>query len=213
MTRHMLTRLMMAATLLLFAGTAFAQVQRSHQVPPPLDVPYPGTIIIHVDASDTAQGIFRVHETIPVQTGKFTLLYPQWIPGGHSPGGPVAMLAGLKISAAGQRLDWTRDKYNVYAFHLDVPEGVTSLDVDFQYLSSRRNGSDEMTGRMLMLEWNNVSLYPAGHYSRDITFVPSVTLPHGWQFGTALEKTGQSQNSATGDTTTFKPVTFNTLVD
>ncbi len=43
-----------------------AQELRSAQVPPPQDTPYPGTIAIHVDASDTAQGIFRVHETIPV---------------------------------------------------------------------------------------------------------------------------------------------------
>jgi len=35
-----------------------------------------------------------------------------------------------------------------------------------------------------------------------------VALPEGWQFGTALETTSQS-----GGTTTFKPVTFNTLVD
>ncbi|MGH8163449.1 MAG: M61 family metallopeptidase, partial [Rhodanobacteraceae bacterium] len=56
--------------------------------------------------------------------------------------------------------------------------------------------------------WSKVSLYPAGHYSRDITFAPSVTLPAGWQFGTALERQSQS-----GDTTTFKPTTYNTLVD
>jgi predicted metalloprotease with PDZ domain len=35
-----------------------------------------------------------------------------------------------------------------------------------------------------------------------------VTLAHGWQLGTALETTSES-----GDTTIFKPVTFNNLVD
>ena len=63
-------------------------------MPPPQDTPYPGTITLSVDASDTAQGIFRAHETIPVQAGTLTLLYPQWIPGNHSPSGPIDMLAG-----------------------------------------------------------------------------------------------------------------------
>jgi len=201
----------LAALLLIapFAGTAFADAADAH-VPPPQDTPYAGTIRIAVDASDTNQGIFRVHETIPVQAGELTLLYPKWIPGNHSPTGPIDKLAGLVVTANGKPLKWTRDKYDVYAFKVDVPQGVSSLDVKFQYLSARDRGEGpvEMTGDMLDLVWSKVSLYPAGHYSRDITFAPSVTLPAGWQFGTALEKASQS-----GDTTTFKPTTYNTLVD
>jgi predicted metalloprotease with PDZ domain len=66
----------------------------------------------------------------------------------------------------------------------------------------------EITDRMMDMEWSKVALYPAGYFSRGITFAPSVTLPHGWQLGTALETASQS-----GDTTTFKPVTLNNLVD
>ncbi len=198
-----------ALSILLAAGIAHAALARSGSMPAPEDEPYPGTIAIHVDASDTSQGIFRVHETIPVQPGELTLLYPEWIPGDHSPSGPVSMLAGLVIRAGGEPLAWTRDEYDVYAFHVDVPSDVTRLEVDFQYLSGRgEDATIEMTDRMLDLVWNEVALYPAGHYSRDITFSPSVTLPHGWQFATALETASQS-----GDTTTFEDVTFNTLVD
>ncbi|HWU78319.1 MAG TPA: peptidase M61 [Rhodanobacter sp.] len=202
-----LTRMALALSMVFAAGAAHAQHQRSNRVPTPQDTAYPGTIALHVDASDTAQGIFRVHENIPVTAGPLTLLYPQWIPGDHSPSGPIAMLAGLKLSANGKPLMWKRDKYNVYAFHLDVPPGAAMLDADFQYLSSRRGGF-EITNRMMDMEWSKVALYPAGHFSRDITFAPSVTLAHGWQLGTALETVSQS-----GDTTTFKPVTFNNLVD
>ncbi|BFI95611.1 MAG: tetratricopeptide repeat protein [Rhodanobacter sp.] len=205
--RRAAARLALAMSLALAAGAACAQVSSSTQVPVPQDTPYPGTIGIHVDASDTRQGIFRVHETIPVQPGPLTLLYPQWIPGSHSPSGPIAMLAGLKLSANGKPVAWTRDKYDVYAFHLDVPAGTSSLDADFQYLSPR-DGGYEMTDRMLMLEWDKVSLYPAGYYTRDIHVEPSVSLPQGWQFGSALETASQS-----GGDTTFKPVTYNTLVD
>ncbi|HET6432459.1 peptidase M61 [Dyella sp.] len=190
-----------------FATAAAARGNDGAQVPPPRDAAYPGKLTLHVDASDTGQGIYRVHETIPVQPGALTLLYPQWIPGDHSPTGPVAMLAGLTVRAGGKPLRWHRDAYDVYAFHLDVPAGVTQLDVDFQYLSDRRGGF-EMTDRMLDLEWNKVALYPAGYFSRGVTVQPSVTLPAGWQFGTALEPV-----AASGGHTTFKPVPFNTLID
>ena len=200
-------RLALAVSMALFAGAVSAQQSRADNVPPPQDVSYPGTIVLHVDANDTAQGIFRVHETIPVKAGALTLLYPQWIPGDHSPSGPIAMLAGLKVAAGGKPLMWKRDKYNVFAFHLDVPDGESSIDVEFQYLSERRDGF-EITDRMMDMEWSKVSLYPAGYFSRGITFAPSVTLAHGWQLGTALETASQS-----GDTMTFKPVTFNNLVD
>ncbi|MGH8215945.1 MAG: M61 family metallopeptidase, partial [Rhodanobacteraceae bacterium] len=191
-----------------FAGTAFADAADA-RIPPPQDTPYPGTLQIHVDASDTRQSIFRVHESIPVEAGELTLLYPKWLPGAHSPSGPVDMLAGLKIAADGKPLKWKRDKYDVYAFRVAVPQGVSKIDVDFQYLSGRgKFAFIQMTDKMLSLEWNAVSLYPAGHFSRDIKVVPSVTFPAGWQFGTALE-----EQSRSGDTVTFKPTTYNTLVD
>ncbi|HEY2623987.1 MAG TPA: peptidase M61 [Dyella sp.] len=207
--RRRFSRLALALATALAAGTVGAQQARTDEVPPPQDTPYVGTVAIHVDASDTAQGIFRVHETIPVKPGALTLLYPQWIPGDHSPTGPVAMLAGLMLSANGKPLAWKRDKYNVYAFHLDVPAGVSSIDAVFQYLSGRTESEGfDITDRMMDMEWSKVALYPAGYYSRGITFAPSVKLPHGWQLGTALETASRS-----GDTVTFKPVTFNNLVD
>ncbi|MFT3793085.1 MAG: peptidase M61 [Rudaea sp.] len=210
-SRRAVAGFVVAVSTLLAAAAAGAQESRSDQVPPQ-DTPYPGTVAIHVDASDTAQGIFRVHETIPVAAGPLTLLYPQWIPGAHSPSGPIAMLAGLRLGAGGKPLMWKRDKYNVYAFHVDVPAGVSSIDADFQYLSSRDDGF-EITDRMMDMSWSSMALYPAGYFSRDITFAPSVTLAHGWQFGTALERADRDRASQSGDTVTFKPVTFNNLVD
>lgn len=208
-TRRNFSRLALTIAMALAAAGATAQQTRSDSVPPPQDTPYLGTVSLQVDASDTVQGIFRAHETIPVKAGALTLLYPQWIPGDHSPTGPISMLAGLQITANGKRIAWKRDEYNVYAFHLDVPDGVSSIDVSFQYLSGRTdNEGFEITDRMMDLEWSKTLLYPAGYFSRDITFAPSVTLAHGWQLGTALETASQS-----GDVVTFKPVTLNNLVD
>ena len=199
--------LVVAAILLCCAAAVNAQNAYVDNVPPPQDVAYPGTITLHVDASDTLQGIFRVNETIPVKPGAMTLLYPQWIIATHAPVGPIAMLAGLKLSANDKPIMWKRDKYNVYAFHLDVPAGVSILDVQFAYMSPR-DGGFEITDKMLDLNWSTVVLYPAGFYARGITLAPSVTMASGWQLGTALETASKS-----GDATTFKPVQLNVLVD
>ena len=208
-THRMFSRLALAIAMGLAATGAAAQSVPADSVPPPQDKPYPGTVTLHVDANDTLQGIFRVHETIPVQAGALTLLYPQWIPGDHSPTGPINMLAGLQLAAGGKPLKWKRDEYNVYAFHVDVPAGVSSIDASFQYLSGRTDGEGfEITDRMMDMEWSKMLLYPAGYFSRDIRFAPSVTFAHGWQFGTALETASQA-----GDATTFKPVSLNNLVD
>ena len=179
--------------------------------PPPQDIDYPGTLKIHVDASDVGRRIFNVHETIPVKPGaSLYLLYPAWIPGNHSPTGPIDKVAGLVIKANGQTIPWQRDKYNVFAFHVDVPAGADSLDVQFQFLSAqdRDQGPIIMTPEMLDLSWNKVSLYPAGYNANRIKTIPSVTLPSGWKFGSALEVA-----STDGDTTTCKPIDYMNLVD
>jgi predicted metalloprotease with PDZ domain len=205
----------------LFALSAMSPTVAHAQTAPPVDTPYaPGTIAIHVDATDLSHRIFRVSEKIPVQAGPLTLLYPQWLPGNHSPSGPINKLAGLTItahggSANGQRIAWTRDPLDVYAFKLEVPAGVASIDVAFEYLSATDpvQGRIVMTPAMLNLQWNTVALYPAGHYARAITMAPSVALPSGWQAGTALELDTRTDGGRNGDVLTYKPVDFDTLVD
>lgn len=179
-------------------------------IPAPRDVPYPGTIKLAVDATDTARNIFRVHETIPVHAGTVTLLYPKWLPGNHGPTGPIDKLAGLVARASGRKITWTRDPVDVYAFHIGVPPGAAMLDLDFQFLSAveGKEGRIMMTDAMLSLQWNTLVLYPAGYYARQIVLVPSVKLPPGWKFATALETSDDR-----GGTASFKPVSLNTLVD
>ncbi len=184
-------------------------------VAPPQDTTWPGTIKLSVNVTDLARHVMQVHETIPVQPnavqgGKLVLLYPKWIPGDHGPTGPLRDIAGLTIQAGGKTVPWVRDVVNMYAFHVDVPQGATSLDVSFQYLSptSTSQGRIEMTPEMVDLAWNTVVLYPAGRFSRGITVAPSLTLPQGWKFGTALET-----STVAGNHVDFKPVTLNTLVD
>jgi predicted metalloprotease with PDZ domain len=176
----------------------------------PKDVPFRGTIRLRVDATDVTRHIFRVTETIPIQSGPLTLLYPRWLPGTHSPSGRIDALAGLMVQARGRRLEWVRDTTDVYAFHVDVPADATQLDLEFQFLSAGDGNEGRIitTPEMLNLQWNSVILYPAGHFVRQITVEPSIKLPEGWQFATALEAA-----SAAGASTSFKQVSLETLVD
>ncbi|WP_076072870.1 M61 family metallopeptidase [Sphingomonas montana] len=217
-------RLAVQAVLLLSTGlTAFAAGAQPRQtmaavlpvpddVPAARDVAYPGTLNLVVDATDIRRGIFAVRETIPVaQAGRMTLLYPKWLPGNHAPRGSIDDVAGLKISAGGQVLPWKRDPVEVYAVHVDVPQGATELTVEFQYVSpvAGAQGRVVMTPEMLNLQWNLTAFYPAGYYVRQIPVAATAILPAGWKYGVALEPVDPA---ATG-TVAFKPVSFETLVD
>jgi len=184
-------------------------------MPPPIiaprDIPYPGTIQLRVDASDVERRIFRVTETIPVRGGEpLTLLYPLWLPGNHAPRGRVDHLGGLKIFANGQRVDWTRDVVDVFAFHVRPPTGAAALDVQFDFDSplDTSQGRVVMGQELLDLQWNQVMLYPAGYFTRQILVEPRLQLPAGWSFATALERA----TNATG-VISFEPVTVEMLVD
>jgi predicted metalloprotease with PDZ domain len=209
-----LPRMLGASALAFIASVSIAGSQTGPQpfampppIPAPQDTPYPGTIRLAVDATDTVHGIFRVHETIPTaHAGAMVLLFPKWLPGNHGPTGPIDKLAGLMIHAGTAKIAWVRDPVDVYAFHIAVPNGARAIDLDFQFLSpvESKEGRVVMTGEMLNLQWDAVTLYPAGYFSRQIQVQASVKLPAGWQFGTALESAGGAN---------FKPVPLNTLVD
>ncbi|MFZ2997898.1 M61 family metallopeptidase [Sphingobium sp.] len=166
--------------------------------PAPKDIPYPGgTIRLEVDASDTVQRIFRVRETIPVAAGgPMTLMMPAWLPGNHAPRGQIEKLTGLTFTANGKPVAWKRDPLNVYAFQIDVPQGAKEVVAQFQFLSATagNQGRVVMTPKMLNIQWESVSLYPAGYYTRQIPVQATVTYPAGWQAATALRgrKSGSS---------------------
>lgn len=104
-----------------------------------ITTPYPGTLTLEVDLTQAPRKIFTVHETIPVKPGPLTLYYPKWIPGDHAPDGPVTNVAGIAFTANGKKLPWQRDRIDMYALHVQVPAGATTLDANFDFLSPRKN--------------------------------------------------------------------------
>jgi predicted metalloprotease with PDZ domain len=174
----------------------------------PADTPYPGTISLLVDVTNITDRVLSVHETIPVKTRDITLLYPEWLPGTHSPSNPVSELAGLVVKANGERVPWVRDRVDMHAFHVEAPHDATTLDIDFQYLGPQDPKRGRISSKFANVTWNSVLLYPAGYFSRDIKFEAALRLPEGWKFACSLEV--KSQN---GNLVQFKETTLNTLVD
>ncbi|WP_448662180.1 M61 family metallopeptidase [Sphingomonas sp. CJ20] len=203
---------------LLLATTVPVAAQNSAPQPVPIvntipdtrDIDYPGTLQLEIDATDTQRGIFRVKETIPVaKSGHMVLLYPKWLPGKHGPRGEIEKLAGLQIRANGKRVPWTRDPVDVFAFHIEVPAGAKKLDLEFQFLSATEpdQGRIVMTPAMLSLQFNSMSLYPAGYFTRRIPVQARVKYPEGWSAAGAVP------SRAEGGVVTYQKTDYDTLVD
>lgn len=212
--------------LITAAGLAFAQpatrsapvaVPVVDSVPDAVDTPYPGGVMsLDIDASDTRRGVFRITQTIPVAPGtrKLTLLYPNWRPGHHAPRGQIAEVADLTFAAGGKRLSWKRDPVEVTAFHVEVPEGAKAVTARFVFTSPLQpsEGRIVMTQEMMNLQWEMLSLYPAGHYVRQIRVKPTVTFPKGWTDAGALD--GRSAANVSGaNRVTWAETDYETLVD
>ncbi|MEJ2407819.1 MAG: peptidase M61 [Novosphingobium sp.] len=172
------------------------------------DAPYPGTVALTIDARDTEHGIYRVTEQFPVApgTGTLTLLQPGWLPGNHSETGPYALLADVHFYADGKEIPWVRDTVAVNAFHLSLPAGTRQVTAKFLHTSPVRSseGRITMTQEMLNLQWEKMSLYPAGHYVRDIQVKPTVTFPKDWTVYTALDGMAQQGSTVTWDATDYE---------
>jgi predicted metalloprotease with PDZ domain len=169
------------------------------------------SIQLHVDLTDAPRNIYHAKLIIPAKPGAMTLVFPKWIPGNHRPSGPIAALTGIRMEAAGKPLVWQRDDVDMYAFHVIVPEAAGAIDVSLDAITSDDSagaGGPAASSNLLDLNWNAVVLYPQGAASDAVQFVPSVELPAGWKFGTALASTHVS-----GDEVEFAPVSLTTLVD
>ncbi|HXH28104.1 MAG TPA: M61 family peptidase [Candidatus Polarisedimenticolia bacterium] len=199
------------ALLCLLSGHRPAAAKPRRAAPAAVSTP----IVLQVDASEAPRKIFHARLTIPARPGPLTLLYPKWIPGEHGPSGPIADLAGLKISAGGRDIPWSRDLTDMFTFHCEVPAGASTVEATFDYLSPAAldgfSAGASATAQLAVVSWNQLLLYPKGPASDDLRYTASLRLPDGWRFGTALP-IEEGEGSA-GGTLRFKTVSLTTLVD
>ena len=213
--RRAAARVLYPAAVVLAAGCAVSWA-----------APAPEPAQVSVDAREAPRGILKAHLRLPVTPGPLTLLYPKWIPGRHSPAGPITSLAGPRLSAAGVPLAWRRDALEPYAFHVDVPAGVSVLEADLEVLTAPApdgvvqglEAPRYATESLALVEWPQVLLYPAGVPTDALSYQASVRLPAGWHYASALpalagsSTTGAAGVSA-GEDVRFAPVSLTTLGD
>lgn len=146
---------------------------------------------LSVDATDAPRKLFRAAEVIPAQPGPLTLYYPAWLPGEHGPTGPVINLSALKFTAGGKTLRWKRDPVDMYAFHIEVPQGANSVEVSMEFLAPTFSGGftsgSSTTSHLAIFSWNWLLLYPPVAHSDELMIDTSIRLPAGWKYGTGLD--------------------------
>jgi len=187
--------------------------------------PFAGTQVVHaaaevaqisVDAREASRGILQAHLRLPVTAGALTLVYPKWLPGRHSPAGPITSLGGPRLFAHGAPLQWRRDDLDPYSFHVEIPSGVTALEADLEIVTSPApdgivQGLEtprSATESLAIVEWNQLVLYPAGLATDSLVYQASIRVPAGWRFAAAL-----TIARAFPDGAEFAPVSLTTLVD
>ena len=163
------------------------------------------TISLTVDATKTQQKLLQTHLVLPVKPGPLTLYYPKWIPGEHGPDGPISSLTGLKFEAGGKTIPWRRDLLDVFTFHLDIPDGVSQLDANYDFIEPDGNSA---TDKLMVLEWNQVVLYPADTPAEKLSYEAKLVMPEGWKFGSSLPISSSTRNQVS-----FKPISLDMLVD
>lgn len=189
---------------------AFGQPKSAPPAPPAPVQP----IRITVDATHAPEKILHAQLQIPVtpSQGRVTVVYPKWIPGEHAPTGPIGDLTGLQFFANGQRLTWSHDLVEMFAFHVNVPAGVSTLEARLDLVLPAPpegfSSGASATAELDMVSWNQLVLYQPGKHSDDIPITASLKMPADWHYGTALpvENEGNGQIN-------FRTVSLTTLVD
>ena len=170
------------------------------------------SITLTVDATEAPRKILHTRESISVHPGHLTLFYPKWIPGEHGPTGPVIDMAGLKITGNGKSIPWRRDLEEMFAIHCEVPPGIGRVDVSFDFILPPQeegfSSGASSTAQLLVLSWNQVLVYPVSARPDDIIVAPSLIVPAGWKFVSALTTKSETNNSIS-----FAPVSLTMLID
>jgi predicted metalloprotease with PDZ domain len=156
-------------------------------------------LTVRLDARDVARKRVHADLTLSVEPGPLTLVFPKWIPGEHAPTGPLESMIGLEINAGGQRLAWSRDPIDVYAFNVTVPDGVDRLQISLDTgLATEGDGfsaAPTSSARLAVLPWNEFVLLPRGRDAEQISTAASVVVPGAWSVATALAVTRAADGS------------------
>ena len=151
---------------------------------------------IEIDATDLTRRLISAQIVIPIGESqvdrKIALWYPKWVPGSHGPGGPIANVAGLKITDQNAKpLEWERSGGEVFRFEVNVPAGVQTLKVWIRYITNQPStdsfGHDTYGSRTIgVISPNTVLIYPESNKIDNTKISCQVKLPANWKASSAL---------------------------
>ena len=167
---------------------------------------FAAAMTVVLDATKAPAGLATTRMTIPVTSPNLTLDFPEWIPGEHGPSGPLNVMSELRVTAHGRPVAWHRDQVDMYAFHIDVPANTPELNVQFTALINAEG--TQATRNVMVGNWNRYIVYPKGTDNTQYVVKPSLIMPDGWDFASAMPVASRS-----GNRVDFQPVTLETLVD
>lgn len=167
-----------------------------------------------VDATELPRKLLHSQIYIETGSGELALHFPKWIPGTHSPSGPIQNMGGFELfDNNGDRLEWTRDWANHYRFLVRGGETSGPIRAELTYICSQPStnsvGVDSYGANNLgVINWNTVLVYPEGIPVNQIEVTVELVLPDGWEQGSALPFHGRRK-----DTLVFEPTTLENLID
>ena len=120
---------------------------------------------LEADLRDAAKRVFHSKMEFPVTPGPFDAGVSKMDSGGALANRSDRRCDGPALSRKRQRDHWRRDSDDMYAFHCDVPAGVTMLEATLDYLLPAEEsaaGVPSASAQLAVLPWNLVVLYPQG---------------------------------------------------
>ena len=182
MRATVLSKMALAATLVVFGAAQGAD------------------LTVRLDARQIARKHVHTDLTLAVKGGgPLTLVYPKWIPGEHGPTGPLDTLVGLTIRANGQALTWRRDPLEMYAILVNVPAGVTHLEIGMDsglpVDSGDFTAGPASSAQVAVVSWNQFVLLPKGRDAATLSTEASLIPPPDWKLTSALALKPQADGS------------------
>lgn len=181
------------------------------------------TLRLEVDARDLPRRLMHARIEVPCKPGKLALWYPKWVPGTHSPCGPIEDMAGLRVETPdGKAIPWKRDQVELCRVECDVPAGTAAVIVRLDVICNRP--SEDAAGYLTygtpgvgIINWATCLMYPEGPSSDDTRVDATLRLPPSWDFACALEADPPPRDAGDGPSGRapihFRPTSLTRFVD
>lgn len=176
------------------------------------------TLKIAVDARELNRKLIHVRMEIPASPGECSIWFPKWIPGTHSPVGPVDKIAGLHFRTPdGAEIPWHRTSDEPWRFLLQTPPATTRVVAEMDCVADGgvfpANGVGCYGSSSIgIIPWNAVLLYPEKESTDTLPCALTLQLPQDWKWGSALQAVATHDSVIVFETNTVSHLVDSPLI-